>query len=384
MKIALIYDAIYPFVTGGGERRNWEIARVLAHRGHEVSLLGMQAWIGDPVLSREGVRIVGVCPPMALFTGSGRRSFLQPFVFARAVYQHLRRTTYDMVDCASFPYLSCLAVRAALGSRKPFVITWYEVRGLPGWVRYAGLAGLIAAGFERLTGKLTSHNAAISALTRNDAGRILGLPPVKVAILPCGVHAGRGTSSGERRAVQVLYVGRLVRHKRVDLLVEAFSRLVRDLPAARLRIIGTGHAEHDLKAQVLRLGMSDKVAFSGQVDESVLEAAYKESSVFVLPSQQEGFGMVLLEAMAHGVPVIAASAPRSAAREIVQSGRNGLLFESVQELESGLRKVLGDAAWAESLAEEGRRTAVGFDWEIIGRECESFYTGVIRACGGMG
>lgn len=380
MKIALIYDAIYPFVAGGGEKRNWEIARALIRRGHEVTLIGMQAWSGPAVIEKEGVRLVGVCPPVPLFTSSGRRSFFQPLVFARGVYRHLKQTKYDLIDCASFPYLSCLAVRGALGIRKPFVITWFEVRGMAGWLKYAGLSGLIAYGFEKITGWMTKYNVAISALTESDAVKILRMALRDITIIPCGIDVQDNLLNSPRRP-QILSVGRLVEHKRVDMLISAFSKLGHQFPDVRLKIIGTGHLAEQLKEYGDRLGLREKIEFAGQVDEVELEKAYKESSVFVLPSKQEGFGIVILEAMSYGVPVMAAHAERSAAREIIRTDENGILFNGEEDLEKGLRRILEDKPFSEQLSQRGYETARSFDWNTIAGQCEDYYKAVLKGHG---
>jgi hypothetical protein len=80
MKIAYVYDAVYPFVKGGVEKRIWELAVRLVRRGHEVHLYGMQFWEGPAVIEREGVVLHGVCAPLALYT-AGRRSIAQAVWF---------------------------------------------------------------------------------------------------------------------------------------------------------------------------------------------------------------------------------------------------------------------------------------------------------------
>lgn len=249
-------------------------------------------------------------------------------------------------------------------------------------MRYAGISGAIAAGFERVSGLLTRHNVAISGLTKADAVRILGMPEETVTVIPCGVESVPVSLLTERRSPQILYVGRLVRHKRVDLLIGAFAVLIRRFPGARLKIIGTGYHEGELKGQVRRLGLGGVVEFAGQVEQGVLEGAYRESAVFVLPSEQEGFGMVVLEAMAQGLPVMAARGSRSAVQEIVQSGENGLLFEDVRGLEEGLGRLLEDDALRWQLALQGLRTAERYSWTTLAGECEAYYRAVRAAAGG--
>ena len=377
MKIAIVYDAIYPYVLGGGEKRNWEVARRLVASGHEVYLLGMQLWKGEPILCREKVVCVGVCPAMALFTSSGNRSFFQPFYFAFHLYRYLRRHSFDLIDCSNFPYLSCLAAKAATFRRKtPLVITWYEVRGLRGWLDYTGMAGVVAAFFERMIAWLTPFNIAISGLTQRKAVRILGLEHVQV--IPCGVDCRRlaGIVSMPRED-QILYVGRLVRHKRIDMLLEVLRRVAPDFSCLRLTIIGTGYQQPKLQALAAEYGLREKVRFMGGVDEETMTGEFGRSLIFVLPSEQEGFGIVLVEAMAAGVPVIALDAERSAARELIEHEVNGLLVRNAAEMEAALRRILTDPGFAHKLAGAGRDSAGKYDWARVVPELEAYYRTVL-------
>ena len=81
MKIAFVYDVIYPYVKGGIEKRVWELATRLTRRGHEVHLFGMKFWIGNDILISEGVFLHGVCPAKKLYVG-GRRTIWQPLYFS--------------------------------------------------------------------------------------------------------------------------------------------------------------------------------------------------------------------------------------------------------------------------------------------------------------
>ena len=106
----------------------------------------------------------------------------------------------------------------------------------------------------------------------------------------------------DKRQIRFLFVGRLVYYKGVDVLLKAFGRI----QGAELVIIGTGVLEEELKAHADGNGFSDRVFFKGQVSDDVLYAEFEESDVFVLPSvaKSEAFGLVQLEAMAYGKPVI--------------------------------------------------------------------------------
>ena len=380
MKIASVYDVIYPFGLGGGERRNWEIAKRLAAHGHKVELVSVQMWDGDPVLIRDKVRCVGVCPWRQDLTVGGKRSFWEPLYFARHLYSYLRRQKFDIIDCGSFPYLSCLAARAAaLHTGAELVVTWYEVRGFSRWVDHRGwLIGPVAWLFETLVSKLTAHNVAISDFTAERARWILGMK--NAAVIPCGVDlAACGAQKKTDKVDQFLYVGRLIEYKQVDLLIEAFAHILASFPQYRLKIVGRGYERAALGEQVRALGLEAKVDFVDALDEAALYREFALSRAFVLPSEQEGFGMVLLEAMAVGTPVLAMDAPNSAAGTLIYNGRNGLLFTDRETLTAAMWVVLHDEPRVRSLVAGGRSTAAGYDWgAAVVPAVEEYYRKILK------
>lgn len=131
-----------------------------------------------------------------------------------------------------------------------------------------------------------------------------------------------------------LFVGRLVYYKGVDILLQAFAGVMN----AELTIIGCGDMEKDLKAYVKEHGISDRIHFLGKVEEERLYRAFSECDVFVLPSiaKSEAFGLVQLEAMAYGKPVINTNLP-SGVPEVSIHGITGLTVEP------GNKRELGDA-----------------------------------------
>lgn len=374
MKVAIVYDVAYPYRHGGGEKRNWEIARRLAVRGHETWLVSMQMWDGPAEMVREGVNCVGICPYKPKYFGKGRRSALQPFYFAAHLFSYLKRSDFDIVDCSSFPYLPCLAARAALLLRKKprLVVTWYEARGLRRWIEHRGVLGPAAWLCEIWAAKVTRFNVAISNFTRDRARKVLGL--ADASVIPCGVQVRGDVGKHAARAKQILYVGRLVNYKRVDLLIEAFGDIAPRFPEHILKIVGNGCMREELEQLAARRGLAERVFFKEGLSDDELQREYESSATFVLPSEQEGFGIVLLEAMAAGTPVLVCRAPNSAATEFVNDGENGLVFESRAELAGKLGLLLEDQALWGKLSGAGLQTARVYDWDnAVVPQLESYY-----------
>ncbi len=365
MKIAIAYDVAYPYRHGGGEKRNWEIARRLAALGHETWLVSMQMWDGPAGVVRDGVHCIGICPYRPKHFGKGRRSAMEPFYFAAHLFSFLKRSEFDIVDCSSFPYLPCLAAKVALFFRqKPkLIVTWYEARGLRRWIEHRGVLGPAAWLCEILAARISRFNVAISGFTRTRAKEVLGLANAEV--IPCGVQVRNESVKDSAGRKQILYVGRLVNYKRVDLLIEAFSDIALRFPGYILKIVGSGYAREELGQLAKSRGLTGRVRFDEGLSDEDLQREYESSAAFVLPSEQEGFGIVLLEAMAAGTPVLVRSASNSAATALVEDGVNGLVFESHKELAEKLGDLLEDNTVWLSLSKAGSETAQSHDWDAV-------------------
>jgi len=366
MKVAILYDVIYPFSIGGGEKINWEAARRLAARGHDVYLVSSKMWEGESVLEREGVHCVGICRWLTTSNNLGNRSCLQPFLFALSVFTYLRKNRFDVVSSSAFPYLSCLTAKlAGWLNPAPLVITWYEARGFSGWKSYAGIFfGVCAAILEKGTTLLSTYHITISDYTAGRMAKILAVPKQNISVIGCGVDIE--VLQPQRPVAKektILYAGRIVRHKRVDLLIDAFAALAADFPEYRVKIIGPGAEKAALQDKVRADGLGERVQFVDTLEETALYEEFRKASVFVLPSEQEGFGMVMIEAMAAGTPVIAKIAELSAASSLIRHESTGLLFSTKEELAACLRRVLSDETLRCRLVMGGKEEARQYDWE---------------------
>ena len=162
----------------------------------------------------------------------------------------------------------------------------------------------------------------------------------------------------------VLSVCRLYRRKRVDLLLAAAARLRLRIPGLEVRIAGDGPQRGDLESQWRSLKLGDAVRWLGHLGQEALAHEYRNADVFCLPSMQEGFGIVLLEAMAAGVPVVAARA--AAVPEVVPQG---MLVEpgSAEDLAAAIETLHGNPGLRASLAAQGTSWVENFDAPRVAR-----------------
>ncbi|MGD9904426.1 MAG: glycosyltransferase family 4 protein [Vicinamibacterales bacterium] len=186
---------------------------------------------------------------------------------------------------------------------------------------------------------------APSAFSASEIVRFTGVPASRVRVVYLGVRAPATPPARERRPL-VLFVGSLFQRRRIDVLIDAFARVVADHPAAHLDIVGDNRTmpRLDFTAQVAALGLGARVGLRHWVDDETLTTLYSDAAVFAFLSEYEGFGFTPLEALAHGAVPVVLDTP--VAREIygeaaVQLADGPHLVES---LAATLRHLLADPA----------------------------------------
>lgn len=343
VRVALVYDAVYPFQKGGGERRFHEIARQLAADGAEVTLYGMRWWPG-PERTRvvDGVRVHALCRGRPLYTRSGRRSIGQALIFGLACLKLLWHR-HDVIDCSGFPFFSLFSCRlVATLRRTPLISTWHEVWGPDYWREYLGRLGPIGALVERLAARLPDRIIVVSPSTGRRLRRDLGSRQ-PVHLMPNGFDPAvmLGAQPAED-AAEVVFVGRLIAPKGVDLLIGAVAQLAAAGRPVRCQIIGEGPEEARLRALARRLAVEHLVSFAGTLPSAGdVFAAMKGARVLALPSVREGFGMVALEANACGIPVITVDHPDNAAADLVEHRHTGWVVRpTAQQLAEAIDEAL--------------------------------------------
>jgi glycosyltransferase involved in cell wall biosynthesis len=309
----LVYDCLYPYTVGGAERWYRNLAERLAASGHDVTFLTRRQWARDSDVDVPGVRVIAVSPRTALYA-RGRRRILPPVFFGLGVLRHLLRhgRRYDIVHTASFPYFSLLAA-GALQRRRGYrlFVDWHEVWTQAYWEEYLGrVGGWIGWRVQRACVRLERLRAF--GLT----GRLTRLE---------GQYAGRPAANEATEAQPlVVFAGRHIPEKRVPALVPALARL----PGLRGEIFGDGPERPKVLDEIARHRLEERVQAPGFVDEAVLEQALASAVCFALPSEREGYGLVIVESAARGVPSVAVQGPDNAATELIEDGTNGAIAAS--------------------------------------------------------
>lgn len=194
----------------------------------------------------------------------------------------------------------------------------------------------------------------------------IGVPKEKVEVIYGGTPMPENGGPFDFAGRVVLFIGNLVPQKGVDTLISAFKKI--DIDDLGLFIVGSGPEGQRLKAMSNGL---DNIKFLGM--RNGLKEILTKSDVLVLPSREEGFGLVLLEAMALGTPVVATNT--GGIPEIVENGASGILVEkeSSSELADAIVRVLEDEDLRKTLIENGKNRAKRFTWEKMGVEVDRLY-----------
>lgn len=320
-----------PSLRGGGAERVFVLmANEMARRGHEVTLFTWNGEGPNAALRADAVHLVDL--GMAIHgDGFGKPATLRGLWRSAGFYRRLRP---DAVF--SGPEFANLVTALALNlgfSRAKFFPSFHAAAAIPSNDFGSKLAVLFSS---VVAARATSAIAVSAGVGRDIAAR--GVPVDKVAVinnpLPPGLyrssppagktgpnHAWQADLAALGEGPVIATAGRLVGVKDHKTLLRAFAALLQSSPA-RLVLFGDGPLRAELEAESRTLGIASRVLFAGYVNEPA--ACYAAADLFVLSSSSEGFGNVLIEAMAAGVPVVSTDAPHGP-REILADGRYGTL-----------------------------------------------------------
>lgn len=301
VRIAFVYDAVYPWIKGGVERRVFEIGRRLAAEGYEVYWFGI-GWWGNREIEHSGIKLVPCYKPVNLYS-KGRRKISEAILFAISLKRKANLNEFDIVDCQVFPYFPSLVC----SRHKNLVLTWHEFWG-DYWMEYLGYLGYFGKIVEMIVAKIRCKHVAVSPTTAKNLLEI----GVKAEVVPNGVDIERiKRIKAAEKGYDVVFAGRLIREKGVDLLLNALKLLPDSISCL---IVGEGADKKRLVEISKKLGLN--CYFQNFMNWEDMISIMKASKVFALPSVREGFSIISLEANACGMPVVTINHPNNAASKI--------------------------------------------------------------------
>jgi len=317
-----------------------------------------------------GVRIIR----LPVFFRRGETFLRQPVMMG--LWKQLKRGEYEIIQSSEdFALSTFLCALFVLTARSRLII----YQGVYCRSRKRA-AGALMALYDRIAGPVLRIACSAAICKTGAAKRYLEDKGFKKAsVIPVGVNTSVFSPNGRtcRPACELLSVGNLIPLKNFELLLDAFRILSRLNSAARLTIVGTGPERKKIAAYVEQHGL--KVALAGKVPNGKLKEYYSRADLFLLMSRVEIFGMVMLEAMACGCPVM--STPTPGALDVIRNGHNGFIVDGDDPSRIAFRinEILLDRDRLRAVRGEAIRTARRHSWPAIARAYRSLYYGQINA-----
>ncbi|HEY6736226.1 MAG TPA: glycosyltransferase family 4 protein [Candidatus Saccharimonadia bacterium] len=362
-RLAILSDAIFPYHKGGKEERLRALTNLLVQTdAPDIHIYTMQWWDGPSVIQRDGLTLHAIMPKTALYTRTGRRSMWEAIRFSLATLKLLRED-FDLLEVDHMPIIPLFTAKiVSLIKRTPLIGTWHEVWGWQTWREYLGPLGVIATALEWLSARLPNHIIAVSDHTATGLRSQLGYRgPLTVVKNGIDLAAFDAVPAAPHAKSDLIFVGRLIKHKNLDMLVSAVGLLVPHHPRITLTIIGDGPERANLEEQVALLGLSKHITFTGRVESDEAKTAImKASQIFVTPSSREGFGISILEANACGLPVITANVAGNAGRHLITADNGQLANLSPEDLAAAITAQLARPAAKRRAA--AHAAATRYDW----------------------
>jgi glycosyltransferase involved in cell wall biosynthesis len=367
LRVAVVLDAAPPWSKGGRERRYEELLSRIAERA-EVTVFSMRWWDAAPT---GPIHYRAISPRLSLYRG-GRRSIFQAVVFALGSVR-LLWFPYDVLQADQMPYLHLFPLRVVAWIRRaPFVVDWHEFWGTDTWREYLGAGGAAAGWLERASLHLPD---VVVAVTEDLAGVLVqcGANPDRVRVVSNGVARERAASTiPASQSPDVLFVGRLIDHKRADLAIEAVREL-NQASEVTLGIVGVGPERPRLEAMIRASGLGGVVHLLGEVGDDELWRLLRGARVLAMPSEREGFGLTIAEALSVGTPVVTVDAPHNFGQRLVDEGRTGSVVAAgnVSQLADALRAWLDRSEDRARVQDRFWELNEQLDWSVSAKRYEA-------------
>lgn len=283
----------------------------------------------------------------------------------------IKRQKYDLVEGTNFvTYIPAFFRAKRIGAK---AIAWYpDVFSGESIKRLGYVNGLVVELMERIALKLPWDG--IIALSKETKKKLIsrGIKEKKIHVIYGGVTNARFSINKYLQAT-LLCVSRLVSYKRVEDLLLAFYVLQKEFPFLKIIIVGDGPIKSTLQKLSRQLGIQSNIEWKKRINEEEKFELFARSRLHILPSVVEGFGLVTIESLACGTPVINTDIPIN--REILEGGRGGLLYRAGDyiSLSEKIERMLKDKTLYNQKVQEGLELAKKYDFNIVNRQAEAFY-----------
>lgn len=373
------YQYIKRYNHDGGVAAAYNLTINMEKRGHEIKVFTTSITSVDSVEKHENIKVY-------------RYGTNLKFETVNVSFNLLKKPLKYEVDIAHVHSVNPIAELAALKYAKskgiPVIVTYH---GDP-QESFGGLARRVAVNFyiKFLLNKILSDANIIISPSKYFLGnsRFLNKYKDKIVIIPNGVNISDFSvpyaKEECKRIVRlegniILFVGRLDQRKGPEVLIKAFVKVVKHIPNAKLVFVGAGPLKAKLDNLSKSLSVNNRVKFAGFIKDYEKPLYYKSADIFVLPSimNSEIFGIVNLEAMASGTPIIASNI--GGIPDVVEDGKEGLLFppNDPKALAKAIIRLLTDQELRDKISEQASKKVKNFSWEKIAEKTEKIYKQVL-------
>ena len=376
MKISIFLESFQPEYWGGRETRWHHLIDGLSPHAELTVFADFSRCPKEIAFPNPRLNFVDIGPLPAMYNASGTRSIKHALIFTLRSFKLLSKNV-DVILTDQTPLISLPVIRLiSLVSRSKLSVTWHEVWGFQTWLKYSKVSGLIGV-FVQTIGILASKNIVVpSPRVRKDLeSKTISKSST---VIPNGMNQHNLSLRPKMRfhsdgPVKLLYVGRLIKHKNCDFLIEVMNNAVQRGRNWKLTVIGQGPMQNQLHELAQGYSLSGQIEFKSNLSQEELSLEYSSSDLFIFPSQREGFGISVAEAISHGLPVIVYDVPENASVALVENKSYGSIL-------SNLDPSVWVAEIVEILHRKNARSNVGersfLDWGIVSKIYMEFLNGI--------
>ena len=381
MKVLITTD-LYTTNTNGVVTSVRNLMEELEKKGHEVRILTVSEKLKS---HKEGNIYYIKSVPLGMIYPDIR----MPISYRNRYLQELICWKPDVIhsQCEYFSYQ--FAGYISKKTDAPIVHTYHTL--YEQYVTYLFLNRRLGAYFVGILSKLRLRNAEIIVAPTQKVETVLKNYGIRnpIHVIPSGIalaqHRDRITAAErqqKRSALGIpedhtvlLNLGRLGTEKNLSELIELFAVVASHAPKLTLLIVGDGPAKKDLEALSLKLGVADRVVFTGMVDPSEVHKYYQLGDVFVSASTSETQGLTYVEAAANGLPLLCRRDP--CLDGVLVEGKNGYVYEAKQEFCTLLDTILDNPDWCRAAGIQSAKIADSFDKSLFATKIEGVYESVV-------
>lgn len=370
LKILLTPARFYPY-AGGVENYAYYLSRELVKSGHQVKIICAKE-PKDSKVTNNGIKLERLD-----YIGKIANTNITP-----TLPYHILKEDFDILHThLPTPWSADWSALVSLGKMKPLVLSYHnDIVG-------DGIASYIAKGYNLTALKFVLKTASKIIISHYNYFKFsphLKDYQEKIEIIPNGVDIGR-FSPGKTEAEDTIFFLSLLdefhKYKGLDYLLESMKLVKKEIPRVKLKVGGGGRLLQYYKERAAYLGLEKNVDFAGYIPIERVPEHYRNCNLFVLPSisaSQEGFGIVSLEAMACGKPIVTTDIVGTA--EDIKKYNSGIVIKPMDTkgLANAIIRILQDKKEAEKMGERGRKLVEEkYTWENISKDIEDIYLDVI-------